>query len=76
MTQCALASQSKRAFVGWGAGIEDFDNDGLPDLFYTTGMVYPEAESRTGRRSTHRTCCFAIWEEAGSKSFSIWQGLR
>ena len=31
-------------FVGWGAGIEDFDNDGLPDLFYTTGMVYPEAE--------------------------------
>jgi hypothetical protein len=31
-------------FVGWGACIEDFDNDGLPDIFYTTGMVYPEAE--------------------------------
>jgi enediyne biosynthesis protein E4 len=30
-------------FVGWGAGIEDFDNDGLPDLFYTTGMVFPDA---------------------------------
>jgi hypothetical protein len=30
-------------FVGWGAAIEDFDNDGLPDLFYTTGMVYPDA---------------------------------
>ena len=29
--------------VGWGAAIEDFDNDGLPDLFYTTGMVYPDA---------------------------------
>ena len=30
-------------FVGWGAGIEDFDNNGLPDLFYATGMVYPDA---------------------------------
>jgi len=31
-------------FVGWGAGIVDLDNDGLPDLFFTTGMVYPEVE--------------------------------
>ena len=28
-------------FVGWGAAIVDLDNDGLPDLFFTTGMVYP-----------------------------------
>ena len=31
-------------FVSWGAGIFDLDNDGLPDLFYATGMVYPEVE--------------------------------
>jgi len=31
--------------VGWGAAIQDFDNDGLPDLFFTTGMVYPEVEA-------------------------------
>ena len=31
-------------YVGWGAGIEDFDNDGLPDLFWATGSVYPEVE--------------------------------
>jgi hypothetical protein len=30
-------------FVGWGAGMVDLDNDGLPDLFLATGMVYPEA---------------------------------
>jgi hypothetical protein len=29
-------------YVGWGAGMVDLDNDGLPDLFLTTGMVYPD----------------------------------
>ena len=33
-------------FTGWGAGIVDLDNDGLPDLFYVTGSVYPEVEKR------------------------------
>ncbi len=31
-------------YVGWGAGIQDFDNDGLTDLFWVTGSVYPEVE--------------------------------
>jgi hypothetical protein len=31
-------------FVSWGAGIVDLDNDGLPDLFWVTGSVYPEVE--------------------------------
>ena len=33
-------------FVGWGAGIVDLDNDGLPDLFVVTGSVYPEVEQK------------------------------
>jgi hypothetical protein len=33
-------------FVSWGAAILDFDNDGLPDLFFATGMVYPEIERK------------------------------
>ena len=33
-------------FVGWGAAIADLDNDGLPDLFYATGSVYPEVEEK------------------------------
>jgi enediyne biosynthesis protein E4 len=31
-------------FIGWGAGIVDLDNDGLPDLLMVTGSVYPEIE--------------------------------
>ena len=30
--------------VQWGAGLSDFDNDGLQDLLYVTGSVYPEVE--------------------------------
>jgi hypothetical protein len=33
-------------YVGWGAGLVDLDNDGLPDLFVATGSVYPEVEKK------------------------------
>ena len=33
-------------FVGWGAGMVDLDNDGLPDLYFASGMVYPEAAGK------------------------------
>lgn len=33
-------------YVGWGTGMVDLDNDGLPDLFLVTGSVYPEVEQK------------------------------
>ncbi|MCU0228172.1 MAG: CRTAC1 family protein [Bryobacterales bacterium] len=33
-------------YVGWGAAMEDFDNDGWPDIFLVTGNVYPETEAK------------------------------
>jgi hypothetical protein len=41
-TTSGLAVETR--FVGWGAALQDFDNDGLADLFFTTGMVSPELE--------------------------------
>lgn len=33
-------------FTGWGTGIVDLDNDGLPDVVVVTGSVYPEVEKK------------------------------
>jgi enediyne biosynthesis protein E4 len=35
-------------YVGWGIGLEDFDNDGHPDVFQVNGHVYPELDGRKG----------------------------
>jgi hypothetical protein len=39
--------------VGWGAGIVDLDNDGLPDLFLVTGGVYPAVEKKVPEYPFH-----------------------
>lgn len=33
-------------FVSWGAGIADLDNNGLPDIFWVTGNIYPEVDKK------------------------------
>lgn len=33
-------------YVCWGTLLEDFDNDGWPDLVVATGSIYPEVEAR------------------------------
>jgi enediyne biosynthesis protein E4 len=33
-------------YICWGTGIQDLDNDGLPDIFVVSGSVYPEVEKK------------------------------
>ncbi len=33
-------------YVSWGIALSDFDNDGLLDVLWTTGNVYPEVERK------------------------------
>jgi hypothetical protein len=54
-------------FVGWGAGIVDLDNDGLPDLFFATGMVYPEVE-RKQAECPYKTPC-VVYRNLGGGRF-------
>jgi hypothetical protein len=56
-------------YVCWGAGIVDLDNDGYPDLFMTTGHVYPEIEQKLTQypnktpRAVFRNLGDAVFEE-------------
>ena len=42
-------------YLGWGTGFEDFDNDGLRDIFVANGHVYPEVDGlNIGQRYSQR----------------------
>lgn len=56
-------------YVCWGTGMVDLDNDGLPDLFMTTGSVYPKLEKtlpqypNKGPRVVFRNLGNGVFEE-------------
>jgi hypothetical protein len=43
-TSLGLAAAS-RSLLGWGVHLADFDADGLTDIFFSNGHVYPEADA-------------------------------
>ena len=42
------------AYVKWGTGFFDFDNDGWADLFVASGHVYPQMDSLADPRSHYK----------------------
>jgi len=56
-------------YVEWGAGMPDFDNDGMQDLFYVTGNVYPEIE-RVLPQYPHRSPRF-LFRNASEGRFAL-----
>jgi hypothetical protein len=61
-------------YVEWGAGMPDLDNDGLQDLVYVTGNVYPEIEralpqySHKGPRVVFRNTGQGTFEQVTAQS--------
>jgi hypothetical protein len=51
----------------------DLDNDGLPDLFFTTGMVYPEVEQKSAD-APYKTPS-VIFRNLGDGKFEELRGL-
>ncbi|MCZ6760672.1 MAG: VCBS repeat-containing protein, partial [Gemmatimonadetes bacterium] len=41
VTYPAGLGESSRAYLGWGTGFVDLDNDGLLDILIANGHVYP-----------------------------------
>jgi enediyne biosynthesis protein E4 len=56
-------------YICWGAAMMDLDNDGWPDLFMTTGTVYPQIEktlpqyARKSPRAVFRNLGNGVFEE-------------
>ena len=54
-------------YLGWGTGLEDFDNDGFPDIFVANGHVYPQVDAlETGPAYAQRK---ELYRNAGGGKF-------
>jgi hypothetical protein len=54
-TSLAGLGEISLQYLGWGTGFEDFDNDGLRDIFVANGHVYPQVDSaETGQHYAQR----------------------
>jgi enediyne biosynthesis protein E4 len=66
LTRSARVAVDTR-YICWGAGIVDLDNDGYPDLFMTTGNVYPEVERKLPQYANKTPR--AIFRNLGGRTF-------
>jgi len=65
-TQSGLNTETR--YVSFGAGLVDLDNDGYPDIFISTGSVYPELD-RISPRYAERTPR-VVFRNRGDGSFA------
>jgi hypothetical protein len=56
------------AFVKWGAGIVDLDQDGWKDVVHANGHVYPHLRKRAGKE-TYEQPALTVYRNAGDGTF-------
>lgn len=55
VTSAAGLGEISLPHLGWGTGLEDFDNDGHADIFVVNGHVYPQVDAlNAGQRYAQR----------------------
>jgi hypothetical protein len=70
-TLAAGLGEISLAYLGWGANLADFDNDGLLDIFVSNGHVYPQVDGLNigqkyrQRRELYRNIGNGKFEEIG-----------
>jgi hypothetical protein len=66
-TSIAGLGEISLQYLGWGTGLEDFDNDGWPDIFVANGHVYPQVDPLdAGQRYAQRK---EIYRNLGNGKF-------
>jgi hypothetical protein len=67
VTSLAGLGEISQQYLGWGTGLEDFDNDALPDIFVANGHVYPQVDSaETGQHYAQRK---ELYQNLGNGKF-------
>jgi hypothetical protein len=66
LTYASRTGSQTARFTGWGAGIFDFNNDGLKDLFAAGGAIDDNVEEFSHRRSRQTNVLLA---NAGARKF-------
>jgi len=60
------------AFLGWGTGFIDFDNDGWEDLFVSNGHLFPQVDNYQLGRSFHQRS--QLFKNLGNGKFQEFMG--
>ena len=60
--------QTVSAYVRWGTGFVDFDNDGWPDIFVASGHVYPQVDSIENSVAKYKQPMF-LFRNKGDRTF-------
>ena len=50
-TRCFGIHELSWGPLGWGVGLQDFDNDGLQDLFVANGQLFPDRQMKRWREA-------------------------